>query len=142
MRGQSALEMLVMVAFFAAFLIPFVLLFFTSANVASEDVAIAQAQKAAEQIADSADEVYFAGEGARGTVSVFFPPALAQIIIGGRSGREVTLVLQTAAGRSDAVAVSVANLTTRTDWTTRLGTGVRRLNFTRVNGNVSVDAYE
>lgn len=131
-----------MVAFFAAFLIPFVLLFFTSANVASEDVAIAQAQKAAEQIADTADEVYFAGEGAKATISVFFPPGLAQIVIGGQSGHEVALVLHTAAGRSDAVAVSAANITTRTDWSTRLGSGVRRLNFTRVNGNVSVDAYE
>jgi len=142
MRGQSALEMFVMVAFFAVFLIPFVLLFFTSANVASEDVAMAQAQKAAGQIADTADEVYLAGEGAKAVVEVFFPPGLEGIIIGGESGREVTLVLATASGRSDAVAVSIANLSTRTDWAKRLGSGVRRLNFTRVNGNISVDAYE
>lgn len=75
-RGQVAMEYLIIfsVAFFMT--IPLIVIFASQTNNLQSDIANAQLDKAATQIIDAAEEVYFMGAPAQKTIRVTFPAGI------------------------------------------------------------------
>ncbi len=73
LRGQAAIENLVMVGFALAFILPLAFLFMSSTGTENAKTAISQAQITARTIADAAGELYLEGSGAQKTILVNYP---------------------------------------------------------------------
>ncbi|MDE1798043.1 MAG: hypothetical protein KGH63_01395 [Candidatus Micrarchaeota archaeon] len=82
-KGQSAVETMITVAVALAFILPMVILFLSSTSIRTQSLAITQAQGVAQQIADTAGEVWYAGNGSRKTLLVHYPDRLLNISLGG-----------------------------------------------------------
>lgn len=82
-KGQSAVEAMVTVGIAIAFILPMALLFFSSAGIRTQTLAQVQANGLAQQIADTAGEVWYAGNGSRKIVLLHYPDRLLSIQLGG-----------------------------------------------------------
>ena len=73
MRGQAAIENLIMVGFALAFILPLAFLFMSSTGTENSKTSIAQAKISARTIADEAGQLYLQGPGAKKTILVNYP---------------------------------------------------------------------
>lgn len=78
MRGQAAIENLIMVGFALAFILPLAFLFMSSTGTENSKTAIAQAKISARTIADEAGELYLQGPGAKKTILVNYPDGVKE----------------------------------------------------------------
>ena len=81
LRGQSAVETLLIAGVGLLFLIPLVLMFYSSTNLGLEDLSRLQAKAMAQQISDAAGQVWYEGKGARRTILVNFPEGISNILL-------------------------------------------------------------
>ncbi len=107
-RGQSSMEMLMLVGLSLAFIVPIVLTFFSSSSVRTQTLAQVQANSLAQQMADTAGEVWYQGNGSQKGLLVSYPDYLWNISLSGNAidrssptwrdefkykGREITVTL-------------------------------------------------
>jgi hypothetical protein len=82
-RGQSAVETLVTVGIALAFIVPMVLIFFSSTGIRTQTLAQVQARGLAQQMADTAGEVWYQGNGSKKIALLSYPDRLLNISLGG-----------------------------------------------------------
>jgi type II secretory pathway pseudopilin PulG len=125
-RGQAALEYIMIIAFAALLLVPFVYYSFVSSQ---ENTRVLQATQAVNEIAKAADYVWSQGYGSRTTVRVFIPLGVnySGSYIGRPSGsgptvesKEINLNVLTSAGTSDIFAPTKGPV--KGFWPTNTGT--------------------
>lgn len=120
-RGQSATEMLVTVGLALAFIFPLVLLFQSTSATRGQQITQLQAKGLAQQIADTAGQVWYQGNGSRKMLLVSYPDTLQKLELSGdwvpadqperlkSDGREVVLTMDGgASGRLQVAASSPA----------------------------------
>ncbi|PIT84246.1 hypothetical protein COU37_04245 [Candidatus Micrarchaeota archaeon CG10_big_fil_rev_8_21_14_0_10_45_29] len=81
LKGQSAVETLLIAGVGLLFLIPLVLMFYSSTNLGLDDLSRMQAKAMAQQIADAAGQVWYEGKGARRTILVNAPDGISDIFL-------------------------------------------------------------
>ncbi len=82
-HGQSAVETLIMVGIAIAFILPMVLLFYSTAGIRTQTLSQVQAKGLAQQMADAAGEVWYEGNGSRKVLLLNYPDRLQSIRLGG-----------------------------------------------------------
>lgn len=75
-RAQASMELLVMVGFAIAFIVPLALMFMSISNSEMGKTALLQAKVSARTIANEAGEVYLQGPGAKKSVVVNYPEGI------------------------------------------------------------------
>lgn len=75
-RAQASMELLVMVGFAIAFIVPLVLMFMSLSNSELGKTSISQAKISARMIANEAGEVYLQGPGAKKSILVNYPEGI------------------------------------------------------------------
>ena len=129
LRGQAAIETLIMVGFAIAFILPLAFLFFTTTGSETGKTSIAQAKASARLIAVEAGEVYLQGNGSRKTILVNYPEG---IINGSAASGLVVLRVYTDGRQLDITSPTFANITGNLSG--RRTSGVQRINLVNVNG--------
>ena len=104
MKGQTALEYLIVASFVIAAIIP---VFFYSLVYSSDSIRLSQAQDAVNSISKVADFVYSFGEGSSYTVLVTLPENIENSTV---SKNVLSLKLKTSSGLSDVIAITKASL--------------------------------
>ncbi len=125
--GQISVEMLVMVGFMMAFMIPLVFLFLSLSNASAENVAIGQAKISARQIGNAAGEVLAQGNNSKKVIFVNFPPGVQNISI---QSTEVIFTLDTTKGTVEVLENTFANMTESAyplSNKTKIGSGLRTI---------------
>lgn len=107
MKGQSAIELLILVSFFLLFSIPLISMIYLQSNEGAQEASLIQAKQAAREIAEAANSVYVQGNGTNERITVIFPPGLQEIRA---NGREIVLVVHTSSGNSDVVEMGIADI--------------------------------
>lgn len=107
MRAQVSLELLVTLGVVVAFTIPVVLLLLSLSQIGLENATLVQADGSARALADSINEIYAEGSGAKRTVLLSLPISTQVLHIG---NREVTIVIETESGEYHAVAPLFASV--------------------------------
>jgi uncharacterized protein (UPF0333 family) len=108
-KGQSSFELLVSFGVVLAFTIPVLFLLLSFTSVGYEDSAKAQADATARTIADTMNSVYAQGPGAQRHVLINTPVSTEQVYA---ANGEVVVQIQTSNGYFDAVAPTIADIST------------------------------
>lgn len=137
MRGQAMTEMLVLVGFALAFIIPLAFLFLSASNNEAGKTSLLQAKASARSIADSAGEVYLQGAGAMKYIVVNYPQGVIDASVG---DGVVVLSLDANGHRQDVVATTFANLTGNLSG--KRNAGLQTINFINEDGNVVNVSYQ
>lgn len=110
-KGQAAIETLILIGFMIAAAIPLIMIFWTTSNMRSEDVSVAQAKLSSKVITDMANQLCLQGAGAQRIIIVNYPQHLKNISI---EGREVTFVMDTElpgnVGRNEVVSMGICKM--------------------------------
>lgn len=101
LKGQVSMELLVTFGIFLAFSVPVLLVMFSTSNYGYERSSLAQADAASKTIADTINEVYLQGAGARRSIAITFPSNMEQLVI---ANNEVVVRLRTSNGVYEAVS--------------------------------------
>ncbi len=145
MRGQSAIEYVLIVALAVGILTPFIYYGYMSSQESSR---IMQARRAVEALASAADHVYAQGTGSRTLVSVYVPGGVnfTASYIGKPStagpsveSKEIGLKVSTRAGETDVFATTIPEV--RGSWLNHSGMQVFTVYMTE-DGFVLVTPYE
>ncbi len=107
MRAQAAMELLILVGFALAFILPLAFLFISSSNAELSRLSIQQAKISARTIADEAGEMYLQGPFSKKTIYVNYPEGVAN---GSIEGGLVVLTMDADGRRVDAVSSTFANI--------------------------------
>jgi uncharacterized protein (UPF0333 family) len=134
LRGQASMELLITLGVVIAFTIPVVLLLLSVSSVGYEKAAKDQADASARSLADSINNVYAQGDGARRVVLLNAPSTTKEISIG---GGEVVVKIKTSSGDYDGTAPIFANVSGLPTVTGKAG--LMELNVTNANGQVFVN---
>ena len=121
--------MLVMAGFALVFLIPLILLFYSSSNSDISKLSLSAAKSAVRTIADEASEVYLEGPGASKIITVNYPDG---VLNGSISNGLVVLRLNTGGRTQDVVASTFANVTGNLSG--RKFSGLQRIILNNQNG--------
>ncbi|MFA4946247.1 MAG: hypothetical protein WC607_01760 [Candidatus Micrarchaeia archaeon] len=108
MRGQAAIEYLVIVALSLAVLLPLWFYVDTNRTQVEGQLRLGYAQQAVNRLRDAADLVYAQGPPAQIYVEVNVPPGIASASV---SGRAISLFVNSQWGPNEVYAVTVANVT-------------------------------
>lgn len=119
-KGQSAVEGLMVLGVALAFIIPLVLIFFSSTSLRINMLSQMEAKAMAQQISDAAGEVWYEGNGSHRTLLVNYPQGIMDIHLSGNDvdvrvsenknlGRDISIQLDDGTGGVvDVVVVSPA----------------------------------
>ena len=109
-KAQSSLEYLLVVALTFSIIVPTTYLFYNYSKGSSQQITDAQMIKLGKSIVDSAETMFYSGQGSKTTLDLNLPDniASAEII----DGRELVFNLTTNFGVSEIVFFSSVNITT------------------------------
>ncbi len=127
------MELLVTLGVVIAFTIPVVFLLLSVSSVGYEKAAKDQADASARSLADSINNVYAQGDGAKRVVLLNAPSTTKEISI---SGGEVVVTIKTSTGDYDGTAPIFANVSYTAPVTQKAG--LMDLNVTNSNGQVVI----
>ncbi|MFH0927225.1 MAG: hypothetical protein V1822_01475 [Candidatus Micrarchaeota archaeon] len=82
-KGQPSVEALMVFAIAIVFIIPLVLIFYSSTSLRLETLNYMEAKAFAQKISDAAGEVWYAGKGSRKTILVDYPSSMTGIVLSG-----------------------------------------------------------
>jgi len=102
------MEYLFIMGFALLITIPLIILYYTQSSRFAEETASASIERAARQISEAADTVYFLGAPSKRTITVDLPNGIRDTEI---SGQTVTFTMASSHGQYDQVARTAANLT-------------------------------
>jgi hypothetical protein len=106
MKGQVSTELLVVVALVLLIFIPLLVLVYTKANEANQQIASYQAELSVSRIASLANSVGSLGTNTSVTTDIFIPPSTRNLTIDSAGiGAEVTLSMDTPQGPSDITEI-------------------------------------
>jgi hypothetical protein len=95
MKGQSSLEMFVMIGVAIVFIFPLALMFFTTSGVKVEDIGRLQAQNLANAIADESGKVCYQEMASKRVVLLNYPEKILNLTV---NGTEVVITLEATNG--------------------------------------------
>lgn len=109
-KGQSSLEYLLIVALTFAIIVPTTYLFYNYSKESSQEITDAQITKLGRSIVDSAESIFYSGQGSKTVLELNVPENVysAQII----DGRELVFNVTTTFGISEIVFFSSVNMST------------------------------
>lgn len=107
MRAQTALEYLMVFSFSLLLISILSIQVYDFMYRGKTDIYISDAQKAVNQIAESADIVFVHGPPSKITTQIYIPQNVKEIII---QNRTIIFVLETKSGKNDVFSISKANL--------------------------------
>ena len=109
-KAQSSLEYLLVVALTFAIIVPTTYLIYNYSKESSQQIIDTQITKLGRSIVDTANTIYYSGQGSKSTLELNMPDniASAEII----DGRELVFNLTTTFGVSEIVFFSAVNMTT------------------------------
>lgn len=113
MKAQSSMELFVTLGIILAFTLPMIFLLFTLTSLGYENTAKAQADATSRTIAESINQVYAQGNGAKKTVLINTPASTESIEIkssGDTTGVEVLVTIRTANDKFTASAASFGRI--------------------------------
>ena len=109
-KAQSSLEYLLVVALTFAIIIPTTYLFYNYSRESSQQITDAQITKIGRSIVDTANTIFYSGQGSKSTLELNMPDNIASAGI--IDGRELVFNLTTTFGISEIVFFSSVNITT------------------------------
>ncbi len=109
-RAQSSLEYLLVVALTFAIIVPTSYLFYNYSKESSEEITDAQITKIGRSIIDSAETIFYSGQGSKTVLELNVPDKIESALI--IDGRELVFNLTTDFGTSEIVFFSSVNITT------------------------------
>ena len=109
-KSQSSLEYLLIVALTFAIIVPTTYLFYNYSKESSQEITDAQITKLGRSIVDSAESIFYSGQGSKTVLELNVPENVysAQII----DGRELVFNVTTTFGISEIVFFSSVNMST------------------------------
>ncbi|MBI4451857.1 hypothetical protein HY637_00370 [Candidatus Woesearchaeota archaeon] len=108
--AQSSLEYLMIVALTFAIIIPTTYLFFQYSKESGQELIDAQVTKLGRSIVDSAETMFYSGEGSRTILELNVPDGVTDVLV--IDGREIVFNITTSFGTSEIVFFSRVNITT------------------------------
>ena len=109
-KGQVSLEYILVVALTFAIIIPTTYLFYNFSKESSQEITDAQVTKLGRAIVDSAETIFYSGQGSKTVLELNIPDTLNSAMI--IDGKELVLNVTTSYGTSEIVFFSSINLTT------------------------------
>ena len=109
-KGQVSFEYVIIIALTFAIIIPTTYLFFNYSKDSSQEIVDAQLTKMGRGIIDSAETIFYSGEGSKTLLEINVPKGISAASI--VDGRELVFNMTTDAGTSEIVFFSSVNLTT------------------------------
>lgn len=108
-HSQSSLEYLLVVALTFAIIVPTTYLFYSYSKESSQEIADAQVTKLGKSIIDTAETIFYSGQGSKTTLELNIPNNVGSVTI--IDGRELVFNITTNFGVSEVVFFSSTNLT-------------------------------
>ena len=108
--SQSSLEYLLIVALTFAIIVPTTYLFYNYSKESSQEITDAQITKLGRSIIDSAETIFYSGQGSKTVLEVNVPDKIGSAVI--IDGRELVFNVTTSFGISEIVFFSSVNITT------------------------------
>lgn len=108
MRGQVAIEYLILMGMAVLIVMPLLIIYFSQSLELSDQTNAALAERSINQIAEASTTVYYLGAPSSRTVNVEFPK---NIVSSELQGQLIVLRLDSASGDYDYTAASATNLT-------------------------------
>lgn len=102
-KGQSAMETMAMVGIALAFIVPVLLLFFSTTGLRTDDLSQLQAKRLAQGISDEAGKVWYQDVGAKRVVVMQYPDKMANLTL---EGNRVVVTLQALRGGPNQIVAS------------------------------------
>lgn len=109
-KAQSSLEYLLVVALTFAIIVPTTYLFYSYSKESSQEITDAQITKLGRSIVDTAETIFYSGQGSKTTLELNIPANIDSALI--IDGRELVFNLTTSFGISEIVFFSFVNITT------------------------------
>src|SRR3989344_4092910 len=109
-KGQASLEYVMVVALTFAIIIPTTYLFYSYSRESSQEITDAQITKIGRTIVDSAETIFYSGEGSRTVLELNVPDGTVSASV--IDGRELIFNMSTSSGISEIVFFSSVNITT------------------------------
>ena len=109
-KAQSSLEYLLIVALTFMIIIPATYLFYNYSKESSQEISDAQITKLGRSIVDTAESIFYSGQGSKTTLQLNVPDNVYSAMI--IDGRELVFNTTTSFGVSENVFFSSVNMTT------------------------------
>ena len=109
-KAQSSLEYLLIVALTFAIIVPTTYLFYNYSRESSQEITDAQITKLGRSIVDSAESIFYSGQGSKTALELNIPDSVYSALI--IDGRELVFNVTTTFGVSEIVFFSSVNITT------------------------------
>ncbi|MBI3035046.1 hypothetical protein HYY71_01880 [Candidatus Woesearchaeota archaeon] len=110
LSAQSSLEYLLVVALTFAIIVPTTYLFYNYSKESGQEIEDSQVIKAGRSIVDSAESIFYSGQGSKTVIELNVPESVSSAVI--IDGRELVFNITTTFGISEIVFFSSVNLTT------------------------------
>jgi 23S rRNA pseudoU1915 N3-methylase RlmH len=107
-RGQVAIEYVIVMAFALMLIAPLIIVYYSQTTRLGDETTSATVERAATQIAEAADTVYYLGAPSMRTLTVDLPENVKSVQL---SGRTITFVVGSSHGNYEQNGWSAANLT-------------------------------
>jgi hypothetical protein len=108
LRGQVAIEYVIVMAFAMLLIAPLIIVYYSQTTQLTDETTSATIERAATQIAEVADTVYYLGTPSTRTLTVDFPDNVKSVLL---SGSTVTFTVSSSHGDYEQNGFSAANLT-------------------------------
>lgn len=108
-KSQSSLEYLLVVALTLAIIVPTTYLFYNYSKESSQEITDSRITNLGRGIVDTAESIFYSGQGSKATVELDVPDNIASAII--IDGRELVFNATTDLGVSEIVFFSSVNMT-------------------------------
>lgn len=143
--SQSSLEYLLVVALTFAIIIPTTYLFYSYSKESSQQITDAQITNLGKSIVDSAETMFYSGQGSKSTLDINVPDNVMSAVI--IDGKELVFNVTTSYGVSEIVFFSSVNITTGSGCAANIcnlpqlaQSGVKKVKVEAINQNsVSID---
>src|SRR3989338_2662318 len=109
-KAQSSLEYLLVVALTFVIIVPTTYLFYNYSKESSQEITDAQITKLGRSIVDSAESIFYSGQGSKTVLELNIPDSVYSALI--IDGRELVFNVTTTFGVSEIVFFSSVNITT------------------------------
>lgn len=107
-RSQASLEYLLVVALTFAIIVPTTYLFYSYSKESSQEITDAQVTRLGKSIVDTAETIFYSGEGSKTTLELSIPDNIGSVVI--IDGREIVFNVTTNFGASEIVFFSPVNM--------------------------------
>lgn len=107
-RGQSAIEYLIIVGFGLSVLAVLIVVYYEYDSSGKREIAATQIDHLGKKLVDSAEEVYYLGPPTRTTIKAYMPESVVLVSV---AGNELNFVLRSGSGFTDMDFVSGVTIT-------------------------------